>query len=142
MAGKSSVVLGNDEPPPRLAGGSFACWEGWPDHTLSATRSAPSVGRLRNPAAPMRPPIRSRPMGRVLAVVVLLAVLVAGCGGGEVEQQESLSFDDLVASGASCQRLFDVRNSWPPDSPLVVEANETLRSIGCFSSSSTRTDQG
>ena len=49
-------------------------------------------------------------------------------------------FAVAVDSGVGCQTLFDIRNDIPPDSAERLDANETLRSIGCFSSTAQRTE--
>ncbi|MBI5283841.1 MAG: hypothetical protein HY874_01995 [Chloroflexi bacterium] len=51
-------------------------------------------------------------------------------------------FIEARDSGASCQALFDIRNSADPKSPAKVLINDELLRIGCLSSSSERTDIG
>jgi len=50
------------------------------------------------------------------------------------------SFDAALREGASCAQLFELRNQRDPEDPIVKRMNESLRSVGCFSSSSTRQD--
>lgn len=78
--------------------------------------------------------------GKVLVpTVALLFALVAACGGDDAGG--GLSFDEAVDAGEPCDVLFEIRNEFDPDSPLIESANERLRSIGCFSSTSERTDR-
>lgn len=70
------------------------------------------------------------------AALVLLTGAVAGCSDPDGFEE----FERAVDDGATCAELFEIRNSWDPDSSDVVEANEVLREIGCHSSSSDRTD--
>lgn len=77
--------------------------------------------------------------GMVLALMSMFALM--GCGGGPADEGGEQSFEDAVDAGASCEELFEIRNEWDPKSPLIEPANETLRSIGCYNSSSERTDQ-
>lgn len=70
----------------------------------------------------------------------LAAVILAGCGGSS-EQNGELSFDEAFDAGEPCSVLFEIRNQWDPDSPLIEEANERLRSIGCYHSGAERTDR-
>ncbi len=51
-------------------------------------------------------------------------------------------FKQRLDDGASCAELFDIRNSLDPKSPVVVRINEELRGIGCYSSSSVRSNAG
>jgi len=50
-------------------------------------------------------------------------------------------FEAAVAAGEPCARLFEVRNAMDPKSQDKVRANELLRDLGCWSASSTRTQQ-
>jgi hypothetical protein len=75
------------------------------------------------------------------ALAVALVLTLTACGGSGDAADEGLpGFQDAVDSGAPCSELFEIRNSWEPDSANVERANETLRSIGCFSRTSERTD--
>jgi hypothetical protein len=49
-------------------------------------------------------------------------------------------FSARLSAGAGCQELFDVRNSFDASPSERDRMNEDLRSVGCFSSSSSRTD--
>ena len=73
-----------------------------------------------------------------IAGASITMLLVTSCGGGT---SGGTTFEDALQDGATCQELYDIRNAADPDSPKIPEWNEQLREIGCFSSSSTRTDQ-
>ncbi len=51
------------------------------------------------------------------------------------------SFEERLEAGTSCGELFEMRNELDSDDPRIPEMNEDLQEIGCYSSSSTRTDQ-
>lgn len=46
-----------------------------------------------------------------------------------------------VRGDLSCRELFDFRNELDPGDSEIEAMNEALRSIGCFSSTSQRTDR-
>lgn len=50
-------------------------------------------------------------------------------------------FESMLEVGANCDTLYSIRNEADPGSFVVETMNEQLREIGCFSSSSERTDQ-
>lgn len=77
--------------------------------------------------------------GTAVTVALAAALLLAACG--DDGSNGGTSFEEALQDGATCQELFDIRNAADPDSPKIPEWNEQLREIGCFSSSSTRTDQ-
>lgn len=79
---------------------------------------------------------------RGLIVGCALVAALAGCGGSEPGQEDTggRSFDGALDSGASCQELFDIRNELDPKDPAIEDINQTLRSIGCYSATSERTD--
>ncbi len=79
--------------------------------------------------------------GATVLVAAFVTGIITGCGGGSDSSADDRSFEQAVDEGASCEELFEIRNGWDSDDPLIQPANETLRSIGCFSSSSERTDQ-
>lgn len=66
-------------------------------------------------------------MRRAIAAAVVLAACATGTAG----------FDEALENGASCSRLYEIRNSSDGD---VERMNERLRTIGCYSSTSSRTD--
>lgn len=73
-----------------------------------------------------------------MLAVVLLAALT-GCNETTPKQTPLTSFNEALANGASCQELFDIRNSWDPKSPGIETANVKLREVGCYHSGATRT---
>lgn len=77
----------------------------------------------------------------LFAAAVCASLIFTGCGGGESDEAGERSFEEAVDAGASCEELFEIRNGWDPKSPRIEPANEVLRSIGCYSASSERTDQ-
>lgn len=46
-----------------------------------------------------------------------------------------------VDNGEPCSALYAHRNELDPKDPRLVKMNETLRTIGCFTSRSERTDR-
>lgn len=75
------------------------------------------------------------------ALVVLLAVAVTACGGGD-DSDPTQQFRDGVRNGVPCSELYTYRNELDPkDSVIEDYMNPTLRDIGCFTSGSERTDQ-
>jgi hypothetical protein len=53
------------------------------------------------------------------------------------------TFDDLraaVGAGEPCSRLVEIKNAMDPKSPELQRAVEALRTVGCYSARSTRTD--
>ncbi|WP_087485574.1 hypothetical protein [Brachybacterium massiliense] len=77
---------------------------------------------------------------RSASICLLAAVALSACGSGPADTGTYEGFNDALESGATCAELFEIRNEWDPKSSKVVQANEALREIGCYSSSSTRTD--
>jgi hypothetical protein len=71
--------------------------------------------------------------------MLLLVTVAASCR--EENQDSYLSFHDRLNAGAACEELFGIRNAVDPKSPLIERMNQDLRGIGCFSTSSMRTDQ-
>ena len=83
-------------------------------------------------------------MRRLAAAVIPLATLavLTGCASSEeTPSEDQRSFGEALDSGAPCGELFDIRNELDPKDPAIETINESLRSIGCFNSSSERTDQ-
>ena len=72
----------------------------------------------------------------VLAAVLLVGGLAVAC---EEEPSYEL-FRSELRDGASCGRLFEIRNDLDPKDPNHIQINDDLAAIGCFSSSSNRTD--
>lgn len=74
---------------------------------------------------------------RLAALGGLVLLSLSACSTSE---NGYAGFSEALEGGASCEELFEIRNEWDPGSQNVVEANAALREIGCFSSSSTRSD--
>lgn len=73
---------------------------------------------------------------RGLAAGVLAAMTAAaGCSSSG----QSVNFTRRLESGASCSELFEIRNKIGSET-LNERYNRQLREIGCYSSSSERTD--
>lgn len=92
-------------------------------------------------------------MGRgcVLFFVVAIAVIAVAMGlssAGVFDSEDDVpsrtpardDFRTALENGADCLRLFEIRNSAPPDDPRLPGWNRQLRAIGCHSANSTRTD--
>lgn len=77
---------------------------------------------------------------RLVFVMALLPV-IAGCSGGGEAKGSYPSFQDRLKAGATCEKLFGIRNAVDPKSPLIEKMNHDLREVGCYSKSSVRTDQ-
>jgi hypothetical protein len=79
---------------------------------------------------------------RTIVAAGIAVLMLGGCGGtSEGGAVDGLpSFQEAVDSAAPCSELFEIRNSWDPKSPMIEPANQTLRSIGCYSATSERTD--
>lgn len=73
----------------------------------------------------------------VVAILVVVTIIALGQSGPLAE------FDRALEDGASCGRLYDLRNELHPreDAEAVAEANRKLRAVGCTSSMSERTDR-
>lgn len=71
---------------------------------------------------------------RALAALLLVAGLLSACGSGDTFEE----FQSAFTSGASCERLFEIRNEMDPDDPRQSEMNSMLRSVECFSTTSER----
>ncbi len=78
-------------------------------------------------------------MAKRMAAALLVVVLLATSCGEDEDQLEQ--FQSMIDVGFSCNSLFDVRNEMSGDDPSLAEPlNDALRLIGCFSSTSERTD--
>lgn len=84
-------------------------------------------------------------MRRVAVCVVLLCgmALTGACSNGDaLEEDDSVSsyatFSAAFDEGADCPELFEIRNRMEPKDPAIEDANEDLRSIECYSSTSSR----
>lgn len=59
---------------------------------------------------------------------------------GEAGPPSSGGFYQRLEAGADWPELFELRNELDPKDPDIPEMNESLREIGCYSSTSERTD--
>ncbi|MGW6263995.1 hypothetical protein [Cellulosimicrobium funkei] len=84
----------------------------------------------------------------VVRVVLVCGVAMTGaCSVGQGPEETS---DDRITSyavfsaafdeGADCGELFQIRNRMDPKDPAVDDANADLRSVECYSSTSSRND--
>jgi hypothetical protein len=75
-------------------------------------------------------------------ICTLAAVLILGVACAE-QDPESDPFGDFLEGfdgDAPCSELFAIRNQLDPKSPSIDRINKMLRRIGCYSSTSRRTD--
>ena len=63
-----------------------------------------------------------------------------GCGGGPTPEPYTL-FQERLAAGASCQELFEIRDTLDPYSERVAVMGSELGRIGCVSNASLRNDR-
>lgn len=70
---------------------------------------------------------------------MLLIMLAANCGSES--RNDYAAFQARIDAGVACEELFSLRNATDPKSPLIDRMNRGLREIGCYSSSSVRSDQ-
>lgn len=75
------------------------------------------------------------------ALIALFAVSCDGNTNATDSSSGSRSFAAALNAGATCAELFEIRNEPDPKDAVVETMNAELRRIGCFSSSSTRTDR-
>jgi len=93
-----------------------------------------------------------RQASRILAVGALALILLAACGetrtstlssvsDAEMERRDELAnlFSEGIADNAPCAELFSYRNAYEGSTESYFDPK--LREIGCFSSSSDRTDE-
>lgn len=71
--------------------------------------------------------------------VTLLLLLAVSCGSES--NGAYAAFQQRLEAGATCEELFTIRNATDPKSTLPERRNRALREIGCYSSSSARSDQ-
>lgn len=80
------------------------------------------------------------------AIALAISLVVGGCA--DPSPPDTPNFDEATYSdfleafnsGSDCPKLYRIRNNMDPDDPNAESVNEALRSVGCFSSSSSRTD--
>lgn len=70
----------------------------------------------------------------------LLALPACGETDSTAPDGPSPGFYARLKAGAECPELFDLRNELDPKDPEIPKMNERLREIGCYSSTSERTD--
>ncbi len=79
---------------------------------------------------------------RAFLVFLLLALGSSDSGGSARSRAPAAAsyatFKARLAEGADCAELFEIRNSLEPSSGDIPRINEDLRSVGCYSSTSTR----
>jgi hypothetical protein len=74
-------------------------------------------------------------------MLLMLVCSVACSENGPTQTVNRGSFEEKLRAGATCQELFDIRNALDPHSAEIPRLNEQLRSVGCYSASSSRTDK-
>jgi len=74
-----------------------------------------------------------------VGVILVVVGLAASCNG-ETPAAGYPSFKERLDAGANCAELFEIRNALDPKSSLIERINEQLRGVGCYSSSSVRSD--
>ena len=87
-------------------------------------------------------------MRHLSGLLALLLIALVGCstspparnGSPELVTEGYPMFQARLAAGADCPELFEIRNEVRRADPASADRmNEDLRSIGCFSSTSSRT---
>ena len=73
--------------------------------------------------------------GFIFVVVLLAGSLAVACE----EEPSYEQFRSELRDGASCARLFEIRNDLSPKDPNHVRINDELAAIGCGSRDSERT---
>lgn len=74
---------------------------------------------------------------RAVAAAALPLLALSACAPAQSEHEE---FQEALEDGASCTELFELRNDMDRSETNIDTVNQELREIGCYSSSSTRTD--
>ncbi|MBM7480090.1 hypothetical protein ACFP63_08495 [Oerskovia jenensis] len=84
-------------------------------------------------------------MRRVAVYAVLLSgvfLTVACSGESDPEAHDRVvsyaTFTAALQEGADCPALFEIRNRMEPEDPAIDDANEDLRSVECYSATSSR----
>lgn len=77
------------------------------------------------------------------AVLLCGFALTSACSSGDVLEDDGrlasyATFSAAFDEGADCPELFEIRNRMEPKDPAIEDANEDLRSIECYSSTSSR----
>ncbi|HEX7099645.1 MAG TPA: hypothetical protein VF377_10420 [Acidimicrobiia bacterium] len=103
---------------------------------------------------------RARPLPHkitIIALALIVVILVLPSEGPTVADTTSTTvpvkststlgadpaarFYAGIDSGEPCSVLYEYRNALDPKDSRIPQMNEALRAIGCFTSSSERTDQ-
>jgi hypothetical protein len=74
---------------------------------------------------------------RASCAVALPLLALTACAS---TQNEHEAFREALEQGASCAELFELRNDMDRSETNIDTVNAELREVGCYSSSSTRTD--
>lgn len=77
---------------------------------------------------------------RTTIALAAAALALASCGDDDGGQDQADHVSNLIDVGVDCGTLFDARQDIDPDDPRLPEINDQLREVGCYSSSSERTD--
>jgi hypothetical protein len=76
----------------------------------------------------------------VSAATAIVMTVLAGCGSGAQSDAPAGNFDDRLKAGAACSELFAIRNELDWKTQRYAHMSEQLRAVGCFLSTSERTD--
>ncbi|WP_454044690.1 hypothetical protein [Cellulosimicrobium sp. Marseille-Q8652] len=79
----------------------------------------------------------------VCAALLCGVALTSSCSSGDDSKDEDrvasyATFSAAFDEGADCPELFEIRNHMEPKDPAIDDANEDLRSVECYSSTSSR----
>jgi hypothetical protein len=74
------------------------------------------------------------------AVTAIVMAVLAGCANGAQSDAPAGNFDDRLKAGAPCSELFAIRNELDWKTQRYAHMNEQLRAVGCYLSTSERTD--
>jgi hypothetical protein len=71
---------------------------------------------------------------------IFLALLFLAAGGSPDPSSvaNDATFQQRLTAGASCAELFEIRQSMDPKGPNMPAVNQSLREIGCYTSTSVR----
>ena len=80
------------------------------------------------------------------ALVAMLTLLAGGCGGSATSGDGAgtpgiKDLERLVETDATCAELIEMKNAIDPKSADYTAAPDVLRSVGCYSVTSERTDR-
>ena len=74
---------------------------------------------------------------RWILLPAALLLMLSACAPAQSEHD---AFREELEGGASCAELFELRNDMDRSETNIDTVNAELREVGCYSSSSTRTD--